>query len=270
MSGRGLVGTRANSRLAARKNTYRRQVVSRLTPSRLVLQSIVQAWEYAGGEVGPIRIVLGEDHALVREGTQRILEQQADLTVVGEAGDGRTVLELIERLRPDVALLDIRMPGLTGIEVVRLSRERSPTTRVLVLTAYDDDEYILGLMEAGAAGYLLKTVRSSELVDAVRAVHQGETVLHPAIAAKVARLWGRRSEANRAAPGQLSPRERDVLVLAAKGLRNREIADRLFISVRTVEGHLNSILDKLGVATRVEAVLYAVVHGWVVLGEGGR
>lgn len=216
----------------------------------------------------PIRIVLGEDHSLVREGTRHILERCPDLAVVGEAADGRQTLELVEQLRPDVAILDIRMPKLTGIEVVHAMRERAPGTRALVLTAYDDDEYVLALMEAGASGYLLKTARASELVDAVRTVHSGEPVLHPAIAAKVARLWRRRQPPlPREASALLSPREREVLELAAKGLRNRAIADRLSISVRTVEGHLNSILTKLGVSTRIEAVLYAVSHGWVVLDE---
>ena len=221
--------------------------------------------------MAPIRIVLGEDHALMRVGTRRILEQHEDLVVVGEGGNGQQVVDLIERLQPDVAILDIRMPGLTGIEVVRLAGERSPGTKTLVLTAYDDDEFILALMEAGATGYLLKTAKASELVEAVRSVHLGEPVLHPAIAAKVARLWARhRLAAQQESLGQLSPREREVLELAAKGLRNKAIADKLCISVRTVEGHFNSILAKLGAATRIEAVLYAVSHGWVALAEEKR
>ncbi len=220
--------------------------------------------------MAPVTIVLGEDHSLVREGTRQILERCPDLAVVGEAGDGREALELVERLRPDVAILDIRMPRLTGIEVVRLLRERAPDTRVLILTAHDDDEYVLALMEAGASGYLLKTARAAELIDAVRAVCSGEAVLHPAIATKVARLWrGRVATAGHGPSAQLSPREREVLELAARGLRNRAIADHLSISVRTVEGHLNSILAKLGASTRVEAVLHAISHGWVDLdGEG--
>jgi DNA-binding NarL/FixJ family response regulator len=217
-----------------------------------------------------IRIVLGEDHSLVREGTREILERYPDLKVVAEAGDGEQALEFITRLRPDVAILDVRMPRLTGIEVVRQMAEGAPSTRALVLTAYDDDEYVLALMEEGAAGYLLKTARASELVDAVRAVHAGESVLHPAIAAKVARLWRRRTLVQREATAQLSPREREVLELAARGLRNRAIAEQLSISVRTVEGHLNSILAKLGAASRVEAVLFAVSHGWVALQEECR
>ncbi|MCL4371354.1 MAG: response regulator transcription factor [Chloroflexi bacterium] len=215
-----------------------------------------------------IRIVLAEDHSLVREGTRRILEQHADLTVLGEAGDGQEALELVQRLWPDVLILDIRMPKLSGVEVVRLIRDAGLDTRVLVLTAYDDDDYILALMEAGASGYMLKTARASELVDAVRRIHEGEPVLHPSIALKVARLWNRRQvSVHQEAPGQLSPREREVLDLAAKGFRNRAIADSLGISMRTVEGHFNSILAKLGVSSRLEAVLYAVSHGWIALEE---
>ena len=216
--------------------------------------------------MAPIRIVLAEDHALVREGTRRILEQHPDLDVVGEAEDGQQALEMIERLRPDVAILDVRMPKLSGIEVVRQMKPCSPATRALVLTAYDDDDYILALMEAGATGYLLKTARASELVEAVRSVHQGEPVLHPAIAAKVARLWARQRVAvEREQPEPLSHREREVLELASRGLRNKAIAEKLNISVRTVEGHFNSLFAKLGVSSRIEAVLYAASQHWVAL-----
>lgn len=215
-----------------------------------------------------IRIVLADDHALVRDGTRRILEQCPDLVVVGEAGDGQEALALIARLQPDVAILDVRMPRLGGVDVVRQMQECSPGTKTLVLTAYDDDEYILALMELGAHGYLLKTARASELVDAVRCIQGGEAVLHPAVAAKVARLWrSHRGIVHPEPAGRLSIREHEVLRLAARGLRNKAIADELVISVRTVEGHFNSILAKLGVASRTEAVLYAIAHGWVTLDE---
>lgn len=215
-----------------------------------------------------IRIVLAEDHALVREGTHRILEQYSDLTVVGEAADGEEALELIARLKPDVAILDIRMPKLNGIEVVRQMKEHSLNTKTLMLTAYDDDDYILALMEAGASGYLLKTAHASELINAVRSVHLGEPVLHPAIAVKVARLWAhRRISVGQQATEQLSLREREILELAAKGLRNKAIADKLNISVRTVEGHFNRIFAKLGISSRTEAVLYAISRHFVTLEE---
>ncbi len=219
----------------------------------------------------PIRIVLAEDHLLMREGTRRTLEQYPDLTVVGEAENGEQALELLERLQPDVAILDIRMPKLNGIEVVRRMKDCCPNTKALMLTAYDDDDYILALMEAGASGYLLKTAQARELVDSVRGVHFGESVLDPAIAVKIARLWAQRGISTERGPTeQLSPRELEVLGLAAKGLRNKAIADNLGISVRTVEGHFNGIFVKLNVSSRIEAVLYAVSRHLVTLNEEYR
>lgn len=216
----------------------------------------------------PIRIVLVEDHTLMREGTRHILEQHAGLDVVGEAGDGQEALALIERVKPDVAILDIRMPKINGIDVVRNMRQISPETKALMLTAYDDDDYIIALMELGAMGYILKTARPAELVEAVRTVHANEPVLAPAIAAKVARLWSqqRKLREHDSAP-MLTPREREVLNLAASGLRNKGIAERLSISVRTTEGHFNGILSKLGVSTRVQAVMVAVSRGWITVAE---
>jgi len=216
--------------------------------------------------VKPIRIVLADDHALMREGTRRALEQSPDMTVVGETGDGQEALELLKRLKPDVAILDIRMPGMNGIEVVREMKECCPKTRALILSAYDDDDYILALMDAGALGYVLKTAEASDLVQAVRSVHSGEPVLDPVIAAKVARLWAHsRDEAKKDALEELSPREREVLQLGARGFRNKDIADNLHISVRTAEGHFNNIFNKLNVTSRVEAVLYALSHQLVIL-----
>lgn len=204
----------------------------------------------------PIRIVLADDHWLMRDGTRRILEQNPDMTVVGEAEDGEEALKLIERLYPDVVVLDIRMPKLNGIEITRRMKSCCPNTKALMLTGHDDDDYILAAMEAGASGYLLKTAKAGELIDSVRSVYQGEPYLQSAIAAKVARLWAHRTE-NRLVE-QLSPRELEVLELAARGLRNKTIADKLSISVRTVEGHFNSIFVKLNVSSRIEAILYAL------------
>lgn len=215
-----------------------------------------------------ISIILADDHLLLREGTRRILEQNSDLTVVGEAGDGEQALELLCRLQPDVAILDIRMPKLNGIEIVRRLKDCCPDTRALMLTAYDDDEYILALMEAGANGYLLKTARPSEVIEAVRKIHSGETVLDPAIAVKVARFWAQSRNSDKEGPVQkLSTREMEVLGFAAKGFRNKVIADKLSISIRTVEGHFNNIFVKLGIGSRMEAVLYAISQGLVTLEE---
>lgn len=216
-----------------------------------------------------ISVILADDHWLVREGTRHILEQCSNLKVVGDAEDGQQALELIERLQPDVAILDIRMPKLNGIEVVQQMKKKASSTKALVLTAFDDDDYILALMTAGADGYLLKTARPSELIDAIERVHLGESVLHPAIATKVARLWVRLREASGERPIPLSSRESEILQLAANGLRNRVIADKLSISVRTVEGHFNSIFAKFGVSSRIEAVLFAISRHLVDIGEEG-
>lgn len=190
-----------------------------------------------------------------------MLEQQPDIAVVGEAEDGFEAVRMVQTLQPDVAILDIRMPGLTGVEATRRIRNESPGTAVLVLSAYDDDVYVRALLEAGAVGYLLKTVRAGELVDAVRLVHQGQMVLHPDIARKIARLM------SDPAAARLTVKEMEVLRLVCRGLRNKEIAQELTVSVKTVEGHLDVIFDKLGVRSRTGVALYASAHGWFVEGE---
>ena len=199
-----------------------------------------------------IRIVVADDHAVVREGTRTLLEREEDMEVVGEAGDGEEAVKLIEKLQPDVAIIDISMPKLSGIEVTRRVKPLLPSMAVLILTSYDNDEYVFALLEAGAAGYLLKDVPGREIVEAVRAVHSGESVLHPSIARKVIqRAVTNTAKASEAKSGiELSDREKEVLKLAAKGLNNKDIADSLCISIRTVQGHINSIFHKLGVGSR--------------------
>ncbi len=219
----------------------------------------------------PLKIVLAEDHALMRAGTRHILDQYPEFKVVGEAEDGQQALDLIKNLQPDIAILDIRMPKLNGIEVVRQMKNVSPHTKAIMLTAYDDDEYVLALMEAGASGYLLKTAHEKDLIDSIRGVSSGEPVLHPAIAMKIARLWAQRGTASsQGSSEQLSPREIEVLDLAAKGLRNKVIADKLGISIRTVEGHFNSIFSKLGVSSRMEAILEAMSRHLVTISDEKR
>ena len=215
-----------------------------------------------------IKVVQADDHAVVRKGIREFLEEEGDIQVVGEATNGEEAVEQVAELRPDVAVLDIRMPVVTGIEATRRIKARYPEIKVLVLTAYDDDPYIFALLKAGASGYILKTVDSSKLVQAVRAVHRGESVLDPAVTQKVVAQFttGRPAGAQEMVES-LTDREIEVLRLVAKGLTNKAIGRELSISDRTVQGHLANVFGKLGVGTRTEAVLLAVQQGWIVLEE---
>jgi DNA-binding NarL/FixJ family response regulator len=220
--------------------------------------------------LGKIRILIADDHAVVREGTRRILEQEPDMEVVGEAGDGEETVTMATSLKPDVAIVDISMPKMDGIEATKKIKAVTPSVNVLILSAYDDDQFIFSLLEAGAAGYLLKSIRSRELLDAVRAVYSGESVLHPSIARKVLNRFvstsGKPSEGKEVS-GVLSDREMEVLKLAAKGLSNQDIAEKLCLSIRTVQGHLGHIFNKLQVGSRTEAVVRALKEGWVTLDD---
>ncbi|MCL7451708.1 MAG: response regulator transcription factor [Anaerolineae bacterium] len=216
-----------------------------------------------------IRILLADDHALVREGTRELLERESDLEVVAEASDGQETVALAVQACPDVALVDIAMPKLNGIEATRKIKELCPSTAVLILTAYDDDQYVFALLEAGAAGYLLKNVRGRNLVEAVRAVHAGESVLHPVIARKVIDHFTRSADKPQGLdePQPLTERELDVLKLAAKGMSNRDIAHHLDLSTRTIQAHLSAIFGKLDAGSRTEAVVRALREGWIDLDE---
>lgn len=216
-----------------------------------------------------IKILIADDHAVVREGTRRILEQEKDLEVVAEAGDGEEAVRQATRLKPDVAIIDVAMPKLDGIEATKQIKSACPAITVLILSAYDDDQFVFSLLEAGAAGYLLKSVRGSELVDAVRAVQAGESVLHPSIARKVLNRFARISgEPKEKEPTEvLSEREMDVLRLVTKGLSNKDIAEELCLSIRTVQGHLGNIFNKLQVSSRTEAVVRALKEGWVTIDD---
>jgi NarL family two-component system response regulator LiaR len=220
-------------------------------------------------KVSKIRIVIADDHAVVREGTRALLEREPDMELVGEASDGEMACRLIEELNPAVAILDIAMPKLSGIEVTRRIKARLPSTAILILTAYDDDEYIFALLEAGAAGYLLKDAPSSELVNAIRAVYAGESVLHHSVARKVIQraLIHTEKEDGKKPFIELSERETEVLHLVARGMTNKHISDTLHISVRTVQRHLNSIFNKLNVGSRTEAIFQSVKRGWISFEE---
>jgi len=217
-------------------------------------------------ESEPLRVLLADDHILVREGTRQILEREPDLHVVAEAGDGREAIDLVKREQPDVVIMDISMPVMNGIEATKGIKEIAPKTAVLVLTAYDDDQYVFAILEAGAAGFLLKNARGSSLIDAVRRVARGESVLHPAIAQKVLRRVTRKEpEEDEIAADSLTERELEVLKLAARGLSNREIADDLVVSPRTVQSHMANIFGKLQVGSRTEAVMVGLRRGWLQL-----
>ena len=209
-----------------------------------------------------IKIMLAEDHVLVREGTKEMLDREEDMEVIAEAGDGEEAVRLVKERDPDIVIMDIALPKLNGIEATKQIKAISPGTAVLVLTAYDDDEYVFALLEAGAAGYLLKDVSTDELVDGIRAVQAGESTLHPAIARKVVNRFSQLAQEDENAPLEtLTEREVEVLQLAGKGITNRQIADQLSISHRTVQAHLSHIFDKLGVGSRTEAVVYALRQG---------
>ncbi len=213
-----------------------------------------------------IRVVLADDHTVVREGIRRFLEEDEAVDVVAEAADGVEAIDLVEVHRPDVAVLDIRMPKVSGVEATRRIKERFPETRVLILTAYDDDPYVFALLEAGADGYVLKTASADELVNAVHTVHRGESALSAEIASKVVRqVASHRPEGAADQVEPLTPREIEVLRLVAQGMTNRAAGRELGISHRTVQGHLASIYDKLDVNSRTEAVTEALKRGWIVI-----
>jgi DNA-binding NarL/FixJ family response regulator len=210
-----------------------------------------------------IRVVVVDDHALHRDGTRQILEAHADLEVVGEADSGEVALALVNQLKPDVVLMDIRLPGINGVEATRRLTRDHPEVRVLMVSAYDEDEYVRGSLEAGAAGYLRKTAPGKELVQAVRAVASGASVFQSGLAARLL-LSPRETE-----PGvtDLSEREVSVLKLLMAGLHNREVAADLGISVRTVDRHCDNIYAKLGVSSRTEAVVRAISIKLLTVGD---
>jgi two-component system, NarL family, response regulator LiaR len=208
-----------------------------------------------------IRVLIADDHAVVRRGLRTFLELQDEIEVVGEAEDGEQALAEAERLDPDVVLLDLVMPRVDGLAALHGLRERSPRTRVIVLTTFLDDDKLLPAVRAGAAGYLLKDVEPKELVGAIRTVHAGEALLHPAAAARV---MAELVESSRPSPASLlTPRETEVLALVARGQPNKVIARELGVSEKTVKTHVSNVLGKLGVTDRTQAALYAVREGLV-------
>ena len=214
-----------------------------------------------------IRVLLADDHHLVRQGIRELLESASDLQVVAEAGDGEEARSLIEKHNPDVAVLDIQMPKASGIEVTRWVRSHVPEVGVLILTAYNDDPYVMAVLQAGANGYVLKTAKTDDLIQAVRDVYEGKSALDPAVTRKLmSSLFQRPGKARTVEP--LTDRELDVLQLAAKGFTNKAIGVQLNISDRTVQGHLAHIFAKLQANSRTEAVMRAVSLGWISQSTG--
>lgn len=213
------------------------------------------------------KILLADDHPMLRRGIRELLERQQDFEVVAEAGDGYEAVKLAAELKPHVVVMDIGMPKLSGLEATKQIKAKYPTTAVLVLTIHDEDEYIAGLLQAGVAGYLLKSAYGEELVNAIRSIRTGELVLHPVVGQKLlkrlASLQPRPIKLE--SVEQLTNREIDVLKLAAKGKSNRDIAIKLGIGLSTVKGHLISIFSKMRVGSRTEAVLQALKRGWIIL-----
>jgi DNA-binding NarL/FixJ family response regulator len=213
-----------------------------------------------------IRVLLADDHAVVRKGIRDFLQEDPEIVVVAEAGNGEDAVRLAGEHRPDVAVLDIQMPRMNGIDATAAIKAQFAGVRVLVLTAYDEDPYVFALLRAGADGYILKNADADDIVRAVKSVAEGGKVLDPAVAGKVmAQMTSGKPAGASEQVEPLSDRELDVLRLAAQGLTNKAIGQALQISDRTVQGHLANIYGKLGVASRTEAVTSALRMGWIVL-----
>lgn len=221
--------------------------------------------------MGKIQVLLADDHAVLRAGLRALLNGQPDMEVVGEAADGEEALRVAERVRPDIVLMDITMPGMDGLEATRQLKRRQPHVRVIMLTMHEDEEFLRQVLAAGGSGYLLKKAAESELLSAIRAVHRGEAFIYPSLTRVLIEGYlrqaderGRKKEPVPPAPGNLTAREVEVLRLIAQGYTNQQIADQLVISVKTVETHKAHIMEKLSLRSRVELVRYAMQHGLLI------
>lgn len=216
-----------------------------------------------------IRLLLADDHAVVRSGLRLLLEAQPDIVIVGEVENGADAIRRTTDLRPDVVLMDIEMPGMNGIEATRRIKAESAKTAVLALTMYEDDQYFFEMLRAGASGYVPKRAAPDELVSAIRAVSRGEVFLYPSLAGRLVQdyLQRRDLEAQEPAVDELTPREQEVLTLIAQGLSNGEIGAQLVISAKTVDRHRENIMRKLNLHNRVDLVKYALRKGLIDLEE---
>jgi len=210
-----------------------------------------------------IRVLLAEDHTIVRKGLRSLLDDETEIEVVGEAEDGQQAIELVQRVQPDVVLMDITMPVLNGLEATRQIKKLFPQVKVVVLTVHSTEEYIFQILRAGASGYVVKQAAVSELVQAIQTVHRGDSFLSPSISRQVVEEYGRRAEAIEDKYDRLTNREREVLQLIAEGRANREIAQLLHVTVKTVEAHRAHLMDKLGLRSTAELTRYALRKGMV-------
>ncbi len=218
------------------------------------------------------RVVVADDQALVRAGLKMVLEAEPDIEVVGEAADGNEVLDVARRVAPDVVLMDIRMPGLDGLEASRRLLAGADPPKVLVLTTFDEEEYLYEALRAGTSGFLLKVSPPEQLIGAIRTVADGNALIDPTVTRRVIEAFGRRATASPppASYEELTAREREVLVLLARGRSNAEIADELIVGDATVKTHVARVLMKLGLRDRVQAVVFAYEHGIVTPGDANR
>jgi len=215
------------------------------------------------------RILIADDHPLLREALCQVFSNQKDMEVIGQANNGEEAIKLTSQLKPDILIMDIMMPKFDGLEASRQIKKIAPNTAILILTAYDDDNYVIGLLEAGAAGYLMKSARGQDLVEAVRAIRSGESVLHPKIIERLLKqAMAKPAEGlNHKIKDLLSDREMEMLKLLATGMSNKEIADKLYLSLRTVKAHMSNIFTKMNVASRSEALVEALRTGLLTLND---
>ncbi|MGD0795245.1 MAG: response regulator transcription factor [Dehalococcoidales bacterium] len=215
------------------------------------------------------RIFIADDHAMLREGMRNLLEKEKDFELVGEAADGEEAVSMVGKLKPDIVIMDIVMPKLNGIEATKQIKQISPSTALLILTAYSDIRYIIGLLEAGACGYLLKNSPGKDVIRAIRAVRSGESVLDSEVTRKLVQRLANLSKSpdEREASGQLTSREIEILKWAARGLSNKELSEKLFISLRTVKAHMTNIFNKLGCSSRTDAIIKGLKQGYIDLND---
>ncbi|MFQ5856239.1 MAG: response regulator [Anaerolineae bacterium] len=213
----------------------------------------------------PIRVLIADDHVVMREGISFLLEAEPDIEVVGQASDGQEAWEKARELTPDVVLMDITMPGMSGLEATRQLRAVLPETQVLVLTMHEGDEFFFRMLQAGASGYVLKGASSDELLSAIRAVHQGGVYLYPTMARKLLADYLSRPPSEQGGYDELTPREREILTLIAEGLTTREISARLVISINTVQTHRQNIMNKLDLHNKSQLIKYAISKGLITV-----